>query len=685
MAARRATSLDAEDANSWWQLALATWERDGPTAAIPHLQKTVELSDFAYGWHRLGSAYQVSTMADKAIECWEQALEIDAMRVDSLTALVKAYGKRQQSDDDEKRFSALKGLETLGKLDGEDWNSLGICFYNRREHQRAIQCYRHYAAESGSHIAFHNLGLALNSTEVQQRTDAIDAWRRAIRLSPDYVNSKTQLDIILPKALALRGTVLRAPRSLLAQNEWYSNYVNPYELLRLMEGEGVPELEPKSIQKAKKQLLQEIELEDGLVEWMPGLKMDRSRAMKISDELLAENAAEQHRIVAENRELCAFLSRGDISFFLVDPKDSPVSLLNFFDDEFNGLAPWLSEKFAPQFDLVLCKAMEARNASAIEVLLSGRRLVLPEHEDRCFEGTQRQVARMLEPLRAASETAVKTKPTAASVSALLAKDDLGRIASVLPQYFQGAQNELASLIRSISITAHNRHGDSQTAKEILAIGRSFATRSPSLLHQMKEDATTLDDAITEQSKHDASLQMSGVSYSITRNVITFGAKQLAIDAVRSLCCGTVYLRDANGTGAKFNMEIGGNDSSRLQLVWRSYNDLEKQVELFKTMSDAAMNYLMPQILERLNSELQGGGVLHIGTVMCSKTGIHFSVDGWFTSRQFVCPWARLSANLENGDLVIFDLTEKKARHQIPLATTDNAFALFLLINRYQDN
>ena len=59
IAARRATSIDPDDANTWWQLGLAIFEKDGAAAAIGHFKKTVELAEgFAYGWHRLGAAYK---------------------------------------------------------------------------------------------------------------------------------------------------------------------------------------------------------------------------------------------------------------------------------------------------------------------------------------------------------------------------------------------------------------------------------------------------------------------------------------------------------------------------------------------------------------------------------------------------------------------------------------------------
>lgn len=684
LAAKRAISLDEEDPNAWWQLALATWDRDGAAAAIPHLKKTVELADgFAYGWHRLGNAYKAAAMVDKAIECWEAAVDADSERSDSWSQLADAYGSREKAEDDHKQFEALKALERLGEIQGHRWNRLGNCYFDRKQHQLAIRCYKRYAAEAGGYVAFYNLGQSLNSQVVQQRADAIDAWRRAVDAGSEDGDAAARLKTWLPKALELRQRVLAGRRVLLSQEEWYSTYVNPYELLWLLDDGDLEDLDVKTVQKAKKKLLQEIELEDGVVEWMPGLKIDRSRAIKISDELLDETVASYQRVVAENRELCSFLSRGDISFFLVDEESSPVDLLERFEDDTWEFSRWLSDKFSAQYDLVLTKALESRDVNAIEALLSGRRLVIPEHEDRCFEGAQRQVSRMLEPLEQARAAAEKAKPSVAGIKALLDRNNLGSIISLLPQYFQTVQNDLAGTIRSISIMSQNKHGDTDLAKEILTIGKSLASRSPAMLHQIEEDEKTLNELLAEQSKHDTSVQYRGESYSITRKAVMFGKRTIPVEDVRKLRFGIVGRRDSNGPCLEFNMDVVGKDESRLSLGWTAYKDIEKQEELFKGLQDAALNYLMRPIIENLESTLDRGHVIKIGTAMCKKQGVQFNIEGWFSSKQMVCPWHRLSVSLSNGQLTIADPTERKAVHEMPLATTDNALALYFLINKYQ--
>ncbi|MCA3385473.1 MAG: tetratricopeptide repeat protein [Roseomonas sp.] len=684
LAAKQAVNLDGNDANAWWQLALATWDRSGAVASIPHLAKTVELADgFAHGWHLLGDAHNSASISGKAIECWERAVEMDTERSDTWLRLADAYALRNETGDEEKQFEALKAVERLGAINGPNWIKLGNGYFKRKQHQLAIRCYKRHAAEVGGWVAFYNLGLSLASQEVQQQTDAIDAWRRALLESDNNGGAEARLKDWLPESLELRQRVLQRRRALLSQDDWYSTYVNPYDLLDLMGDGELEDIDAKAVQKAKKNLLQEIELEDGLVEWMQGLKIDRSRAIKIADDLMDETIASYHRVVAENPELASFLSRGEIDFFLVEPDSSPIDLLEKFEDDLWDFASWLSENFSAQYNFVLSKAFETRDVDAIEALLSGRRLVLPEHEDRCFEGAQRQVARMIAPLEKAREAANDTKPSISEVKALLDSDNLGRIVSLLPQYFQSVQNQLAGMIRSISIDCHNKHDDTDLAKEILQIGKSLARRSPAMLRRIEEDEKTLDTLLAEQSKHEATLNFRGERYSITRNSVVFGTQTIPVQDVRAVRFGIVGKQETSGPTLSFNMDVVAKDDKRISIAWTSYKDLETQEALFRKLQEAALNYLIPSILKNLEHAIDSDHKIKVGTATCDKTGVLFEIAGWFSSRQVVCPWHRLKVTLEGGRLTLADPSERKAVHYLPLATTDNALALYFLINKYQ--
>ena len=97
----------------------------------------------------------------------------------------------------------------------------------------------------------------------------------------------------------------------------------------------------------------------------------------------------------------------------------------------------------------------------------------------------------------------------------------------------------------------------------------------------------------------------------------------------------------------------------------------------------SFNYLIPPILRNLEHAINSGHKIKVGTATCDKTGVLFEIAGWFSSRQVVCPWHRLKVTLEGGRLTLADPSERKAVHELPLATTDNALALYFLINKYQ--
>jgi len=797
IAARRATVVDPEDANTWWQLGQAVAEKDGAAAAITHFKKTVELADgFAYGWHRLGAAYKKTGMLDEAIASWETAVENDEDRIDTLNALAGAYRQREFGGDEEKLFGILKLLDAKGKIDDSDLNTLGIGYHKKKEYHKAIGCYRRFAALDKSAVGYFNLGLALSSPEISQDADAVDSWRRALEQDPNYDKAQKQLAGILPRLLELRDRIFEKGEDLIGVDQQYLNYVNPFELLNLTDVDDVFDLDIKTIQKAKKLLLQEIEIEEGVVEWVPGLRIDKSRVIKVIDGLTDENDRYWHHVIFSNKLLLDFMSRGSIDHFLVDEEVSPIDVVKKIDEwpgEFEAL---VGESFAAQFDLLLTKAIEKRDVDLIESLLDGRRWVSPEQEDRCFEGAVRKISEMLKPLRDASEQSEKIKPSVDGVRATLAKGNLGKIIGMLPTSFQAIQQEAASLIRSISIDANNHHDDAALAKQIMVLGKSLAGRSKSFLQTIEEDTKilderieaaknakeaeridrlleplrqasqkserlkprlegvkeilaygnlastlmalptplrhfqeeaaslirgisidaynhhgdadlakdilavgknllsrtsefnarldedmkTLDDRIRKESKDEASLTFQGATYSITRKAVTFGSQRLAVEDVRTLRWGISISRNGTVATHTFTFAVGGRGSNVLNLSWTSYKDVDAQLALFNKFIDASFAYLLPRVIEMIQKDLDSNQTIRIGTAPVSRFGVTFTIDGWFSNKQEVCPWHRLRSKIDNGEVVITDISNSKCKISLPLSTVDNAIALHLMIN-----
>lgn len=681
IAARRATTLDPKNANSWWQLALAVHDKEGYGAALPHFKKTMELApSFAFGWHRLGWAYKKTSQTDEAVNCWERATEIDPERVDTLELLLSAYREREKAGDEEKVFDVLKLIDSQGVLGLDEVNRLGIEYHKRKDYYKSIIYFRRYASKAPGPIGLFNLGLAYNTPAIGQAVDAIDAWRRALLRDPSYDKAKTSLNRSIKPLLDLKYKIESYRKLLLAENQWYCNYINPYELLALDDADPW-DLNIKQVQKAKKALMQEIDLEDGRVEWMPGLKIDRSMAMKVADELNEECNRYCHHVVFECKPLLNFLSRGSLEHFLVDVDESPTEILDALDENSDDFLPWLSKKFAPQYDLLLTEAIQRTDIASIECLLGGRRWVTPEDEDKCFEGAHRQVQKLLLPLQAAAEKSEQIKPSVAGVQKVLTERSLGAILTILPMAFQQAQNEAATLVRSISINCYNHHHDADLAKEVLVLASAFALRSPSLRHRLDEDMSTLNEKIAEERKDESSLTLSGQDYSIKREGVKFGNVSIPTSEIETIRWGISITRSNGVATYAFAMAIGGRGSTLGKLAWSSSSNIETQQGLFNKFVDAAFSYVLPTVMEKLTLELNRGSRLQIGPATISKSGITFTIKGWFSHKQELCPWQKLRAELSNGELVISDSSNSKATISMPLKETDNAFVLYLMIKK----
>jgi tetratricopeptide (TPR) repeat protein len=681
IAARRATALAPVNANAWWQLALAVQEKDGFREALIQFKKTMELApSFAYGWHRLGYAYRKTGQIDQAVKCWEKSTEIDAERTDTLELLLAAYRERKRVDDEEKIFNVLKVLDSHGKLETDDVNSLGIEYHKRKDYYKSIVYFRRYASEAPGPIGLFNLGLAYSAREIGQDADAIDAWSRALLRDPTYVKAKLEIDRTIKPLSHLKYKIESYGKPLVSEDQWYVNYINPYELLALADIDPWG-LDVKQVQKAKKALMQEIDLEDGRVEWMPGLKIDRSMAMKVADELNEEWSRYWHHIVFECKPLLNFLSRGSLEHFLVDAEETPTEMLDALDDHAEDFAPWLSKKFAPQYEMVLTEAIQRKDLASIECLLDGRRWVIPEDEDKCFEGVHRQVEKLVLPLEKASLVSERTKPSVANVKKLLGDGSLGSILAILPMAFQQEQNKAATLIRSISIDSYNHHGDADLAKDILVLANTFALRSPSLRHRLDEDMVTLNEKIAEERKDESSITVSGQDYSIKREGVKFTNVSISTKEIETIRWGISITRSNGVATYAFGMAVGGRGSTVARLAWSASSNVEEQKGLFNKFVDAAFSYVLPIVIEKLKTALNKGSTLQIGPASVSKAGIPFTIKGWFSDKQELCPWHRLHADLSNGDLVIADASNSNAKMSMSLKETENAFALYLIIKK----
>lgn len=682
VSALAATGEDPDDADAWWQVALCRLTIGDDKNAIAALKKTVELAPEAdNAWSRLGALLKKHGEIEEAKEAFLECLSWDRENLDALEGMSSIYADEDEHDQDEEEISVLERIEDLSYLSSFQSNRLGILHYRNKRHHEAIKYWQIDAASADHPASLFNLGLVYNHPEVSQDADAIDMWRLALRRFPKYEPPLKKIPELLPRMLQLARDARQQGITLLPQDQWHEHYLNPFQLLNPDSGLELEDFDVKTLQKLKKSLLQEIDLEDGLLPWVPGFKVDKSRAIGFCEELNDDAKREFHWHVYSNKALLEFLSKGAHEHFLVGDREEQLDTIEFLWEEENGFREWLSDLFAPQFDRVLSKAIEAKNLIVLECLLDGRRWVSPQHADRCFVNSRRVVDRLLQPLRDANERADTEKPTAIQVEGLLNRGAIVGVMNLLPSYFEDYQNEAVHQIRGIAVSCFNAHDDIDLSRNVIELAKRFRFRSADANRMIEEDVAQIEKLIKQERKHEAKLTSGAQKWEITKEGAKHGDRFIAAGEVTSVRWGAMITRNQSGEKSyDFLVVIGADDGRRINFSWNTTRETDRHQKHFQDLINAALVYLFPSLMERIEKQLANGRSLRIGPCTVTRTGVEFEVKGWIFTDTHTVPWHRTRVDMENGEVMIWDALEPKKRVAFSLRDTDNAPVLRTLVN-----
>lgn len=257
-----AIEADPSHANAWWQTALNRIDLNDKKNALKYLQKTVELvPEFDTAWARLGAALLDNNKKDEAKAAFEQATRIDATNAEALRGLSRIY---HQENDPANDAEETRILEKLDLMEYQiDLNRLGILHWRNSNVLAALDAWK----KDDSFAGIYNSGLAYAHGMITQFADAIDAWRLVSTLREDP-QADEQISKILPSAVEV-GKQFHKTTFSLDKNDWYQEYLSPFCLLKSSEELDPFDLDAKEIQKQKKFIAREIDLEDGRISWIP--------------------------------------------------------------------------------------------------------------------------------------------------------------------------------------------------------------------------------------------------------------------------------------------------------------------------------------------------------------------------------------------------------------------------------
>jgi len=685
-----ATKANPDSANAWWQVALSRLGLRDHRNAIPALKRTVELSPhFGPGWVELGDAFVKTGDGEAAQEAFERALEEEPSSVDAMRGLADIYSKQHglaqvaTNEQRQKEIALLTKLERQATLSSLRRNRLGNLYYNNGDYWMAEPYWRRDAAD-GSVFSRFNLGLLYSHSKVSREADAVDTWRRTLAGSPDYEPATKSLASVLPGALERATTARGFGPTLLPQKQWFRHYVSPFRLLGPEAEEDVYGLDAKTIQKLKKAVLREIEFEDGKIEWVDGLVIDKSRAISLIDEL-GDGTTDRfcdHAMVLQERRLLDFLMTGAHDHFLVDD-ESPLTAINLFED---GSLDWISEPFAKQFDLVLSEAISQKNLVIIECLMDGRRWVLPAYDDICFANARRLVSGLLDPLRCFAELADKMKPSAEVITTKMDIDKLDSTLNLLPSHFWELQDEASNLLRVTARKAYEKHSDIDEAKKILELTQRIKFKGATEAQIIEDNIKQIADISKTERQYEVKLTSGKRAWNITKEGATCDPVFIPINDVASVRWGAIITRQQSGpTKYDYELTVTSSASCEASYTWSATVDIEKNQKHFENLIDAAIAYILPVVVGKVEAALAAGRSFGIGPCLATSAGIEFETPGWFLSKRHSLPWERVKVDIANGELIVSDRDVPKTKISMPLKTTNNAPVLEILAHSRQQS
>ena len=412
-----------------------------------------------------------------------------------------------------------------------------------------------------------------------------------------------------------------------------------------------------------------------------GLKIDKSRAIQVCDELNDQYLREFHWEVFKEPLLLYFLTRGDIRHFLVTGDYQPFRFLSLVDEEWYGLREWMSEPFSRQYDLVLTRAIQQQRQYAVEALFDGRRWILPEYEDACFTGSKRQVELLIEPLKRVGTSTKLTKLSdseTTTIRKLLSQSPVGPIINLLPEPFRTLQNDAATFLRNAAINVVNEYSDRELALELLTLTELLAFKDSGLVQQLSEDKATLKKLIAKEKEAEVHLSFKSKKLAITKTGLRFGDADVSADSISSVRWGILVEQDNGIRYHNFLLVVKDRAGTKTEVSWRSCEDVKRQTELYSSVIKAVGHYLIPHIIETGLSDLRTGRELKVGKATLSMHGVSFTKLGWLGGKMHTIPWNLVECSTANGSINICDRSTPSVKLEMSFRDTDNAFLLDML-------
>jgi actin-like ATPase involved in cell morphogenesis/Tfp pilus assembly protein PilF len=676
------TRAEPGNGEGWWHLTFAAKELERWEVAQSAAKEAIKLLPRNPAiWATYGGILESQGKNTEAHKAFDMSVKIaPGYGYGHLSLLLLCH----KIKDYDAVISHGRTLEKLGPVNAIALDKIAIAYWNKDDFEGALDYFKRSAAREPAAFRYESLGLCYERPELARYLDAYDAYRRAWLMDPSSSRHERsrQTSARLSEKLTASAHAVRQSggTQILDKTEFYRFYINPFVLLGCDVHADLEDYPVKTVQKLKKALIQEIELEEGRVEALEGYVIDKSRALSLCDDLLDDEKSEYHWTIFQDKRLCDFLHRGDIALF---SNYFPINTLNALDSL--SFLSWLSGSFSQQYNIVLSCVLEGENVAAIQAMLGGRRYVTSKDEDICFSGAGRFLDRCVESVRNAEKEANHKKPSLASLSAMAVGPNcshaLAPLLNLFRTHLQKYSNEAARLLRSIAVDCNNRHSDPHLARDILTLAKAFTFVDSDVKARVEEDSQQVAEIICKNEVH---FTLSGEQIKITKDGVRKGSKFIATKEIKGVRWGATATKDR--LAYEMYLSVLSDQGAEIVVSWsqayRSSGDTSINIynadSVFLGIINAMFRYALPAIMTKIDVELDNDRSFAVGGCQLHRSHVVIPVEGWFGTKYHHVPWVRVKTEIENGEVAIFDRLNSKARIVMSMRATYNVPVIDLI-------
>jgi tetratricopeptide (TPR) repeat protein len=504
----------------------------------------------------------------------------------------------------------------------------------------------------------HPSNAALVYRKLNKWLDAADAYREALHRKPGYTPSEKGLEEIKQRLEKLSAKVRDFAANLPPCKQPYERYLNPFEILAV-NGRLTEMPDGVALRKLKQRVIQQIQLNDGRVDWLEGVEIGESRVRQVLDDL--DDATGQkshwHWVIYECPELNRFLSHGDplyFAFFSTPFGPSPLARPPYWQmrDKTCGeedFFAFVHSAFLANFEALLAQALDLSDGELIQALSSGRLPAVDAFDyfrraNKWMEAKASEIKGYMDGL-ATPEGIDWWKQTPDSMAWFSVP-----LANALPDECKPGRTELGRALRSLGIKLHNEHELTDQALMVTSVASQLLV-DEGLADQLKKDKTELERILKERKQAEAEaarwnivVKIRSDEVEINKAFIRYNDTRLATESVTGIRFG-VFKQYTNGipTHTSYAIEACSADRSISIECKRMFRSEAPAQEDFTAILNAISHQTFPTLIIRLAEKIASGqSTQQIGPLLLTKYGAQCETGSLWWKKQHVVPYSSLS-------------------------------------------